>query len=222
METKFQTSFIPKKPLVIDQKTPANNRGGGGTSIMMVIATILFLLSVGGAVFTVVWKNVLIQAQENDKKQLAKSEERFDISSIENLKRISNKIELSKRLLKNHIDVAEVFSIISQLTVENLRFNKFIFTGPEKEGDDVKVTMEGVAKNYNTIAFQSDVLSPAGKYGRNKILKNPVFSNLIEGTSGDVSFVFNATIGSPDLSYEKILNAELQSENADSTTPKNP
>ena len=49
METKFQTSFIPKAPLLSDQKV---RRRGAGTSVFMAIAVIIFLASIGGAGFT--------------------------------------------------------------------------------------------------------------------------------------------------------------------------
>ena len=127
METKFQTSFIPKKPLVLEQKAISAKKG---TSIIMVVATVLFLASIVGAVFSVVWIGVLNKDQINYKKKLADSEKKFDIPLIEELKKINKKLNLSKEFLASHLSAGEVFSIISQLAVENVRFSSFTFEGP--------------------------------------------------------------------------------------------
>lgn len=214
MDTKFQTSFIPKRPLVSEQKAIAVK---AGTSILMVIGTILFLVSVAGAVFSVIWINVLNKDQESYKKQLVDSQKRFDIALIEELKKINTKIDLSKRLLKSHISAGEVFSIISQLTVENVRFNSFSFSAPAKEGDGVKMTLSGTARDPYAIAFQSDVFGESEKFGKNKVLKEPVMSDVSEIDNGGVKFSFSATINPEDLLYAKLMAPEAGLNNASTT-----
>lgn len=216
METKFQTSFIPKKPLVSDQRIITNN---GGTSILMVIASILFLISVAGAIFTVVWINVLNKDREGYTKGLADMESKFPIADIENLRKINAKIDLSKQLLKNHLAIEEIFSIVSQLTTEEVRFNSFSFSAPAKDTDGINITLSGVAKNYFAIAFQSDVFGSSDKYGSNKILKNPVVSGVNEQENGTISFGFSATLNPDDIRFQKLMKANTESSAASSTTP---
>jgi hypothetical protein len=219
METKFQTSFIPKKPLVSDQRIVAVRTG---TSILMVIATLLFLISVAGAVFSVVWINVLNKDQENYRKQLAGMESKFPIADIENLRKFNKKIDISKQLLKNHLAVEEIFSILSQLTIEDVRFNSFSFSAPTKEGEGVVVTLGGVARNFYAIAFQSDVFGTSDKYGKNKVLKNPVISSVAEQENGTINFSFTAVLNTDDLKFAKTMTVDDTNEDttvASSTTP---
>ncbi len=218
METKFQTSFIPKKPLVPEHKVVSAR---GGTSILMVIATIIFLASVAGAVFSVVWANVLTKNQDDYRSQLAMMEKRFPIAEIENLKKVNYKIDLSKKLLKNHLAVEEVFSILSQLTVENVRFNSFSFSAPAKDNEDITITLRGIAKNSFAIAYQSDIFGASEKYGMNKVLKNPVISNVVESSeNGSVTFGFTADINPADILKQKLMqeNMEINDTTSTSTT----
>ncbi len=218
METKFQTSFIPKKPLVSDQRIVAVRTG---TSILMVIATLLFLISVAGAVFSVVWTNVLNKDQENYRKQLAGMESKFPIADIENLRKFNKKIDISKQLLKSHLAVEEIFAILSELTIEDVRFNSFSFSAPLKDGDGVTVTLSGVAKNFYAIAFQSDVFGTSDKYGKNKILKNPIISSVAEQENGTINFGFTATLNPDDLRFAKLMTVESTGDDTTaSSTPE--
>ena len=214
METKFQTSFIPKKPLVSEQRVYTVK---SGTSIMMVIATILFIISIAGAGFTIFWENVLNKAQDNYKVQLSQSENRFNTSLIEELKRENTKIDTSKQLLANHLAVSEIFSIISNLTIDGVRFTSFDFSAPDKSNDGLKITMKGIGNSFSAIAFQSDVFGQSSKYGTNKVLKNPVLSDLSLDVNGNVGFTFTATLDPKDLLYSKVLDATLKAESSNSS-----
>ena len=215
METKFQTSFIPKKPLVTDTTVHTSH---SGTSVLMVVAVLLFIASIAGGAFTYLWKNVLITTQEKYKTQLADSEKRFNSTLIEQLKRANTKIDLSKQLLTNHLAVSEVFSIISKLTIAGVRFSSFDFSSPTKDSDGIRVSMKGVGNSFSAIAFQSSVFGQSQKYGLNKVLKNPVLSDLALDQNGNVGFTFTTTINPTDLSYSKVLNSSLESEGAISTS----
>jgi len=212
METKFQTSFIPKRPLVSDPKIPTVHSRTGNASITMVIGSLLFIASLGGAVFTIVWKNVLLKSQANYIVQLKESEKRFNITLIEDLKKVNTKIDVGKKLFTSHLAVSEIFPIMNQLAIESVQFNSFQFSAPTNDEDGVKVSIKGTAKDYNSIAFQSDVFGSANKYGSLKSIKNPIIADLIEGPSGQISFSFTGTLNPQDILYEKSLEARLQAE----------
>ncbi len=210
MDQKFQTSFIPKKPLFVDQKTI---RQSGGTSVFMLVAIMIFILSLAAAGFTVIYKQVLIKNQENYKISLKRAEDKFDISLINKLKNVNRKIDLGTQLLKNHLSVSEVFNIINMLTSEGIRFTSFQFDGPlagsdpTTQSNEIKLTMRGVGKNFTTIAWQSDVFGQSEKYGKNKILRNPILSDLVLDQGGNVNFTFTATLDPKDVSYEKVITS---------------
>lgn len=208
METKFQTSFIPKKPIATNEKKHSHV----GSSVFMTIATLVFIASVAGAGFVIVWKNVLNKSQENYKLQLAESKKRFNTNLIEDLRKANTKIDLTKQILSNHLEVTSIFSIISKLTIQGVRFTSFDFSAPDKDGEGIKISMKGVASSFTSIAYQAEVFGKSEKFGSNKILKNPVISGLAVDEKGYVGFDFTTVINPDDILYEKILAAELESE----------
>lgn len=214
METKFQTSFIPKRPLVVDStKNVPIKSHGGGMSVMMIISVILFLASLGGAVASVVWIGVLNKAQDTYEEQLKDSEKRFNISLIEDLKKFSTKIEISKQLFQKHLSVSEIFPIINELTIETVKFDSFEFLAPDNNSESVQISMQGVAKNYNSISFQSDVFGSSDKFGKNKVIKNPVVADLEEDEDGQINFSFSGLLSAKDLLYEKTMDATINTNN---------
>ncbi|HEY4503880.1 MAG TPA: hypothetical protein VJJ28_02125 [Candidatus Paceibacterota bacterium] len=211
METNFQTSFIPKKPLI----PQINVRTKSGASIFIILAVFIFIISVVGAGFTFVAKSILLKNQEQDKIDLADNEKRFNLALIEELKKANIKIDLAKELLKNHIVVSEVFNMIGGLTIDGVRFNSFDFSAPDilnQAGKPFKINMKGVANNFSSVAFQSDVFGRSQKYGTNKVIKNPVLSDLQVDANGNVGFNFSAEIVGTDILYEKILENNLRME----------
>jgi hypothetical protein len=210
METKFQTSFIPKKSFI-----PVENpHPHSGSSFFMIFAMIIFIASISGAAFMFVAKTLLIRAQEQSKIDLKESEKRFDVALIEDLKKANIKIDLATHLLENHAAVSETFKIIGGLTAERVRFTSLSFTAPDFSSNsgsantqNFKINMKGIANSFNTVAFQSDVLGSSREYGTNKVIKNPILSDLAVDTNGNVSFNFSAELSLPDISYKKGLSA---------------
>ncbi len=198
METNFQTSFIPKKPLLAHEGHTAKS----GASLFMAIATFIFILSIAGAGVTFAAKVVLLKSQEKLKIDLAENEKRFNVPLITLLTRANAKIDLANQLTKNHIAVSEIFNIISRLTIDGVKFSSFEFLATDKS---YRIKMKGIANSFNSVAFQSDVFGSSQKYGTNKVIKNPVLSDLSVDPNGNVLFNFSAELAQPDISYEKTL-----------------
>ncbi len=205
MDTKFQTSFIPKKPILMDQKVTKHSGGG---SVFMFISVILFLASVAGAGFTFVWKDILLKQQGNYKMELKKAEARFDVDLISKLKKVNTKLDLSSRLLKKHLAISEIFAILNSLTADGIRFNSFEFTAPESDNDLLKISLKGVGNSFSAIAWQSDVFGQSTKFGKNKVVKNPILTDLVLDDKGNVAFTFTASLDPSDVSYEKVLTED--------------
>lgn len=206
MDTKFQTSFIPKKPILMDQKSISHT---GGTSVFMFISVIIFILSIVAAAGTFVWKDLQTKNQEKYRAELKKAEARFDSALIEKLKKANTKIDLGNKLFKKHLDVVEMFSIINALTADGITFNSFDFVAPDVETGDLKITMKGFGNSFSSIAWQSDVFGKSSSFGKNRVLKNPILSDLSLDAKGNVGFTFTASISAADVLYEKVLNSEL-------------
>jgi len=205
METKFQTSFIPKKPLGgPSPMIPRNNIGPRKSishSLLFNIAILLFIVSIGGAGGTYAWKSVLLSNQEDLKIELDNREKQFNRNLIQELKTVNVKIDTAKQLLNNHTAVSNVFDIIAKLTIRSVRFTSLDMTVRDAKSNDVKIALNGYGTNLSAVAFQSKVLGQLEQYGLRQIVKNPVISNPALDTEGSVSFGFSATLDPATLSY---------------------
>jgi len=190
----------------------------------MSLAVVLFVASILGAGFTFVWKGILLDTQKKYQADLRDNESRFGIDEIERLKRKDLKINFAKQLLKNHLSVSEIFDIVGGLTIDGVRFSSLDYTGPDPKsnsGDSslAKISMKGIANSFSSIAWQSDVFGRSQKYGTNKVLRNPILSDLSVDAVGNVGFSFTTSIDPKDISYEKVLESDLRSEGLILDTP---
>lgn len=222
MEPKFQTSFIPKRPMggglgnlgsvsSVGGTIPRAPSARPGLSIFLTLAVLLFILSiaaVGGAYF---WKQHLISTQAKLKTDLKAQEDKFELSQIEDLKAVNVQIDTAKSILAQHLSVTQIFTIISYLTIESVRFLSLDVTPPVNPGDDVRLELSGIGANLFSVAFQSKVLAQLENYGLRKIVKNPILSNPTLNPNNSVSFSFSASIAPDSISYEKLVTATSSS-----------
>jgi hypothetical protein len=220
METKFQTSFIPKKPIVSSGSgmTPPVSHGTGGVSIFMTLGVLFFIVSLAVAGGAYVWKQHLMSAQDTYRTQLAQREQQFNIDLISQLKQINIKVDAASQILRNHVAASQIFDIIGKLTTESVRFLSLDMTVPPAgSSDGVKISLSGYGRNLSAVAFQSDLLGQLEQYGLRTIVKNPILSDPSLDLNGAVSFGFSATIDPSSLSYEQSVNPATSTSNSSST-----
>jgi len=204
METKFQTSFIPKKPLpsVANGLTPQPAKHKGTGSFFLGIAVILFVLSLASVGGVYAWKQVLLSEQTGYQADLAQREKQFNTDLISQLKETNVKIDMAKQLLQTHMAISEIFKLIGRITIENVRFLSMDLAAPDKSGGDLKISLTGYGTSLSAVAFQSKVFNQLEQYGLRNIIKNPILSNPSLDSSGTVSFGFTASVDPSSLSYE--------------------
>ncbi len=191
MEQQFQTSFIPKKPLVTEQKT-----SGVSSNIFSIIGVVIFITSLvaaGGAYGYKVYaeKKVLSQAQS-----LESARAEFEPKLISDLQQVERRLKASYDILSNHISVSPIFSALQEATIKTVRYTKFSYSlNPEAGAEKVIVKLSGQATNYTSIALQSDLLA------KNKYIKNIVFSNLSLDEKGNVLFDLTFSVDPSFVSY---------------------
>jgi hypothetical protein len=229
METHFQTSFIPKKPT-------SSLPGGGLTplsplaaqrhshsigSVYMAIAVTLFIISILaiGGVFA--WKQVLLSSQASDQKKLAEIETKFNVEQISFLKAQSAKISLARQLVTNHLAVSKIFSVISQLTDENIRFRTLDLTIPPGNQTSFQLALSGYGKSFPSVAFQSDVLNSLEKYGLRGVVKNAIVSDPVLNHDGTVTFGFTAQVDPSSFYYAKNMTSAGASQTAGAANAAN-
>lgn len=192
---------MPATPGNLAPQVPRKRRDGA--SIFMAIGVVVFilsLLSIGGIYL---WKQYLLGAQEKYQAALTQRQKEFNIDQISLMKAQSTKIALAKQLLNNHLSSSKVFSVISQLTSESVRFLSMDLRIPVGLTGPLQLTLSGYGRDFPSVAFQSDVLNQLDRYGLRSVIKNAIVSNPSLNRNGTVSFSFTAEIDPTSLSYAR-------------------
>lgn len=199
MEQNFQTSFIPKKPMLEERAVASRPIG------LLVIISIFILFAVliasGGLYF---YKGILtknIAKMENDL-NLAKN--RFEPSKINQLQVLDKRLEASNTILSKHIAVSPIFQALQTLTMKTVRYTKFSYSLGTEKDPKIMVKMSGQAVGYRSIALQSDL------FKKNKYLLDPVFSNLSLDEKGNVLFDLEFSVDPNFVDYKQMLLSESE------------
>jgi hypothetical protein len=200
METKFQTSFIPKKTVVegITRKP--------SVGLFLLIAIILFIVSLSVAGWVYLEKKVLITKINNEKTAIETNKNNFETATIESIIRLDSRIKVANDLVKNHLSVSPIFNFIESRTLKNVRFKSFTFSskGTDSSGNPVlKIDLSGQAKDFKTLALQADEF---GKTEYRGVIEGPMFSSLNLAVDGSVNFNFSASVVPDFAKYENSTN----------------
>src|SRR3989344_4017766 len=203
MEPNFQTSFIPKKPMVAEH--PTSGRSVCFLTVISFIILFTVLLATGGLYLYkgVVTKN--ITKMENDL-NLAKN--RFEPSKITELQILDRRLKASTEILSNHIAITPVFQALSAITMKAVRYTKFSYNLGDEKNSKVAIQMSGQAIGYRSIALQSDLFTTRDE-GKNFI--DPVFSNLTLDAKGNVLFDLEFSVDPSFVDYKQMLSTEESS-----------
>ena len=198
MEQNFQTSFIPKKPIVNERSTEPRP-----VSLVFVIALLVLftvLLATGGLLFYKTAMKKKIAGMENTL-NLAKS--RFEPARIAELQVLDKRLRAANEILAGHISVTPIFKLLEQITMKTVRYTDFSYELSKTDSSKVIVKMSGVARGYRAIALQSDL------FAQNKNLIDPVFSNLTLDPSANVLFDLEFAVDSNFVNYKQTLPSEI-------------
>ena len=197
MDQNFQTSFIPKKPIV--KERAISSRPVGFLLIISLLILFAVLLATGGLYFykTVVTKNIA-GLQDN----LNKAKNRFEPDKVAELNILDKRLEASTEILSKHLTIVPVFDALEQLTMKTVRYTKFSYTLGTDKNTNINVKMSGVAIGYLAVALQSELFATKD-IGQNFI--DPVFSNLTLDNSGNVLFDLEFSVDPDFVNYKQTL-----------------
>ena len=199
METKYQTSFIPKKPIT----EAGSSKTAGGMNFFLLVSIVVFLISLGLGGWVYLEKKLLLQSIAKEKATIEQNRTGLIDNSItiENLVILNSRINVAKQLLAKHVAVSPIFNFLQQTTLKSVRFKNFSFNSNTKglSGQTgVGVIMSGIASDWETVASQADEF---GKPAYKQYISEPKISNLSLNTDGTVSFSFSAFITPQFLVY---------------------
>lgn len=200
MEQNFQTSFIPKKPMVRETATPP--RAIGFLTIIALFILFTVLLATGAIYF---YKTTMTKNVAKMKSDLAIAKNRFEPERIKDLQVLDKRLNAANQILKEHIAITPIFEALQATTMKSVRFTKFTYTFGEPENPGINVKMSGVTLGYSFLALQSDL------FAKNKNFIDPVFSNLALTENGNVSFDLNFSVSPSFVDYRVMLLTDQES-----------
>ncbi len=208
MDQNFQTSFIPKKPII--EERVAGSRPIGLFSVISIFIFFTVVLGTGGLYF---YNNLLennITKMEND---LNLAQDRFEPSKIVQLQVLDKRLKASTEILSKHIAISPIFKALQDITMKTVSYTKFSYSLDDSKNAKIDVKMSGVALGYKSVALQSDL------FAQNKYLIDPVFSNLTLDDKGNVVFDLEFSVDPNFVDYKKML--ETTSDNSSVSTVNN-
>jgi len=191
----FQTSFIPKTPLV----SKANGQKVGLGGVLSFVSIIVFVISISVYVGAFLYRIQINSSIKSITEQLASV--KMDLQSKDSLMKemigFDYKLKIAGEMLNNHTSLRSVFSFLEESTMENLRFSRFDY---KNKGDGtIDFMLDGEARAYSTVALQSQRFVDSKKTG-DKDFSNVIFSNLNPNLAGNVIFKVASNVR-PDLVY---------------------
>lgn len=197
MEPRFQTSFIPKKPITTTQASKASNESSA--NIFSIVATVLFIFTVlatGGLFY---YKYSLNNQTTESLQKIKDAADAFQVGKIQDLIDINSRLKSTNDLLSKHVVVSKLLLLLQKETLKKVRLSDFTY----KSGDTgmPAITMKVESQTYNALASQSDAFS------QDEYIKNPKFSDFTPIDNGDVIANFNAYIDPTLVSYKKAVDS---------------
>jgi len=197
MEQNFQTSFIPKKPMIEKRAIVSRSVGFSVVISMLVLFTVLL-----ATVALYFYKGILTKNLAQMENNLNLAQNRFEPSKITELQVLDKRLRASSEILSKHIAITPIFQTLTDLTMKTVRYTKFGYSfGDENNTPNARVIvkMSGQAIGYRSIALQSDLFT------QNKNLIDPVFSNLTLDNSGNVLFDLEFSVDPNFVDYKQML-----------------
>ncbi len=202
MEQNFQTSFIPKKPVIPERAVSSQP-----TSFFFIISLfILFatLIATGGLYF---YKGIVTKQLADMAESLNLAQSRFEPARIAELQVLDKRLQASNEILVKHVSITPIFEALEKITMKTVRYTKFSYDVGTGKKANVNIKMSGVAIGYRSIALQADLFT------KNKNLIDPVFSNLTLDSTGNVLFDLNFSVDPNFINYKQTVLAESATPN---------
>lgn len=199
MDQTFQTSFIPKKPIV--KETATSSRPVSLFLIISLFILFVVLLATGGLYF---YKGAVERSIVDKKATLNLAKNRFEPSRITELQVLDKRLRASSEIFNKHIAVTPIFSALEALTMKSVRYTKFSYSlSTDQNAPLININMSGQAVGYRSIALQSDL------FAKNKNLIDPIFSNLTLDNGGNVLFDLQFSVDPSFVNYKQTLSTEV-------------
>ena len=201
MDPRFQSSFIPKKPVVTSMRPKR-----GPINLLSLVSIVVFVLALIGALGVFLYESYLNNGIAGDEQSLNLAQGQFDTNTINSIIRLNTRLSVANSLLSQHLEISNLFVLLENTTLQTVRFNDFSLT----TGDQNSLTLgvKGEAMGFSDVALQS------AAFNRSNYFKNLVVSNLSLEQNGAVSFSMTAIVNPSLVAYAPSTTVSISS-----TTP---
>jgi len=192
MENSFQTSFIPKKPIVSNSSIKVPK------SFLSLITSFFLIVSILASIGLFLYKTYLNKQIISLSASLAQARGGFEKDTIDELALFDKRITSAQNILNNHIVLSPLFSLLNKITIPSVQYTSF-----NEQVDDTGflVQIKGVAKDYRSIILQSNIFS--GPEGSS--FKNVLFYDLFKDKSNNINFSLKFNVNPEIHSYKENL-----------------
>lgn len=203
MEPVISTSFIPKRPVSSEPVSSSHRSGSVG---LLSFATFIIVIGTAAAFGGVyLYQQAQISQKAKLQTSITQAQDGLGASFVADMQRLSARINGVKSLIQKHVVVSPVFAALQATTLQTVQYKNFTYeftSDPTTNARMVQIDITGVAKNYATLALQSDA------YAQSSVIRNPVFSNLtVDDKTQQVGFKLVFTVKPDDLSYTTFINS---------------
>ncbi|MEO5635189.1 MAG: hypothetical protein ABIS26_01595 [Candidatus Paceibacterota bacterium] len=198
MEQNFQTSFIPKKP-ILEHRELSNRSFGLFTVIAIFFLITVVVISAG----LFIYRGALNKSIANKAASLNLAKNGFEPSKITELQALDKRLRASTEILSKHIAITPIFAALQAITMKTVRYTQFTYDLGTEKDSKVRVKMSGIAQGYAAVALQSDL------YAKNKNIIDPVFSNLTLDDKGNVLFDLQFSVDPSFVDYKQMLLTQI-------------
>ena len=105
---------------------------------------------------------------------------------VEDYVRLKQRFVSGRELLDNHIALSQYFTKLEEITLQNVQFEEMTLLVAEDR--TAAITVDGIARNFNTLAAQSTAIA------EEKGFKRSIFSDITVNDNGTVGFTLTADI----------------------------
>lgn len=155
MEPKFQTSFIPRAPIVSGSSSFAGTPKVS-VNILATFVVLFFIISIlvsaGVFGFTYYLKSQI----EASNIALSEAKTAFDSPENQNILLVSDQLKSIRVLLTDHKVISPLFQMLEKETLPTVRLTSFTFARDPLSGQ-ILVNIRGEAQSYASLAQQSKI-----------------------------------------------------------------
>lgn len=198
------TSFVPKQPL-----PESRRKASPGSNILLIVSIAILGISALGALGVFGYGRYLDSALEVKRTALEEEQRKTDGAAINDLIRLKRRFDSGKQILNAHTVPSRFFDTLEKITLQNVRFDAMKLSISDDRS--ARLEMSGVARNFNTLAAQSNV------FADNDAIRRAIFSGFIPNKNGTVGFSVTADL---DSSVILVPGSQFGGQPQATTTPQ--